>query len=228
QVQTGLTWGGVRWAFTTNHAGNWHPFTWLSLMLDRTVFGEGAFGFHLTNVLLHAANMAMLPLLLSRMTGDIWRSALVAAIAAVHPLRVESVAWIAERKDVLGFFFGFLTLHAYVSYARSPSAIRYALLAAAFAACLLAKSFLVTLPCLLLLLDYWPLGRVRFGDGAALDNRFRPPGLTWLILEKAPLLALSACASAATIHAQSAGHALADIGELPLSVRLANAVVAYG
>ncbi len=161
QVTVGLSAAGVRWAFTTFHAANWHPLTWLSLQLDASLWGTEPFGFHLTSVLLHAANAALLFLALRSLTGAYWRSAAVALLFAVHPLRVESVAWVSERKDVLSTLFGFLALWAYAGYAKAPSVPRYLLVGVALALSLLAKPMLVTLPCLLLVLDWWPLARTR-------------------------------------------------------------------
>jgi protein O-mannosyl-transferase len=201
QVQAGLTLAGVKWAFTTLHAANWHPLTWLSHMLDVQIFGLSPGAHHLVNAGLHAANAALLFLALARMTGAPGRSLAVAALFAVHPLHVESVAWVAERKDLLSTFFGLLALCEYARERR-----RIWLVALLFALSLLAKPMWVTLPFLLLLLDFWPLGR----------------GLR--LAEKAPLLALSIGSSVITMVAQTAGDA---VSALPLSVRLENAIVAY-
>jgi tetratricopeptide (TPR) repeat protein len=242
QVQGGLSWDGVRWAFTTMHAANWHPLCWLSLQLDAQFYGLRPWGFHLTSLLLHGANAVLLFLTLRRMTGAIGRSAFVAAFFAVHPLHVESVAWVAERKDVLNTFFGLLALLAYAWYVERPRPGRYHLVVACFALSLLAKPMLVTLPCLLLVLDFWPLGRfptgATQGAGATLDAAGQgadlPGGASpratswrWLLLEKAPLLALTVVSSAVTVVAQRAGGAVAD-ARLPLLPRLVNAVLAYG
>src|SRR5947208_2936793 len=158
-VQAGLTSSSLWWALTSFHANNWHPLTWVSLQLDRSVFGPDPWGFHATNLLLHTANVLLLFWALRRLTGSTWRSACVAAFFAVHPLHVESVAWVAERKDVLSTLFWMLTLWAYARYAEQPGPGRYVGVVAAFAVGLLAKPMLVTLPFVLLLLDYWPLGR---------------------------------------------------------------------
>src|SRR3954470_1576741 len=160
-VQRGLSGEGIRWAFTTGALANYHPLTWLSLMLDRTLWGDGALAFHVTNVALHATNAVLLFLVLRRMTGATWRSLLVAAIFAIHPLRVESVAWVSSRKDCLSAFFGLLAIAGYVRYVRRPSVARYGSIAALFAASLLCKATFVTLPAVLLLLDHWPLRRMR-------------------------------------------------------------------
>jgi Flp pilus assembly protein TadD len=212
-VQRGLTWSGVRWAFTTGTLGNYHPLTWLSLMLDRTLWGEGALGFHLTNVALHAINAVLLFLFLRRVTGATSRSLLVAALFAVHPLRVESVAWISARKDCLSALFGLLAIAAYARYAARPSASRYAGVACCFVASLLAKAMFVTLPAALLLLDHWPLRR--------------PRSLRLLVLEKLPLLAIALVASWATFLVQRAGGAVGGIDRYPVWTRLGNAAIAY-
>ena len=151
---------GVKWAFTTQHAGNWHPLTWLSLMLDCQLFGQRASLHHLENALWHTLNAVLLFTFLNRATGTVWRSAMVAALFAWHPLHVESVAWVAERKDVLSTFFGLLALHAYLAYVKRPALLLYALMTGSFILSLLAKAMLVTFPFLLLLLDYWPLRRM--------------------------------------------------------------------
>ena len=161
RVQKGLTLQTLGWAFADRYAGSWGPLTWISHILDWRVYGDNAGGHHLTNLLLHAATTVLLFLALQRMTGRLWPSALVAAVFAIHPLRVESVAWVTERKDVLSGFFYVLTLAAYLSYVRRPGSLaRYLAVAASFAMGLMSKPSLVTLPFLLLLLDYWPLGRI--------------------------------------------------------------------
>ncbi|MFO0581384.1 MAG: tetratricopeptide repeat protein [Anaeromyxobacter sp.] len=214
-VQAGLTWEGARWAFTTFHASNWHPLSWLSHMLDASLFGPGPAGPHAVNALLHAACAALLFLFLDRATGARGRSALVAALFAVHPLHVESVAWVAERKDVLSTAFGLLALLAYLRHAARPSPGRLAGVAALMAASLLAKPMWVTLPCLLLLLDLWPLGRTGTTP------------LRALVLEKLPLFALSIGSSVMTMRAQLAGGTVAE-ASFTLGARLATAVVGYG
>jgi tetratricopeptide (TPR) repeat protein len=220
-VTAGLSATGVGWAFTTFRSSNWHPLTWLSLQLDaslsRTPDGvPEPFGFHLTSVLLHAANAALLFLALRALTGEFWRSAVVALLFAVHPLRVESVAWVSERKDVLSVFFGLLALWAYADYVKRPSPWRYLAVATAFAASLLSKPMLVTLPCLLLVLDWWPLGRVR-----SLADWRRPA------VEKLPLLALAAALSALTYFVQARAGTVMGLETFPLSVRAENAAVSY-
>lgn len=215
QVQNGLTLKGIAWAFTSFYAANWHPLTWISHMLDTSLFGHGPAGPHLVNVLLHAVNTVLLFHVLKRMTGALWRSAFVAALFGLHPLHVESVAWISERKDVLSTLFWMLTMLAYVRYVERPSVGRYFLVAAAMAVGLMAKPMLVTLPFALLLLDFWPLGRSVRGAG-------------WkLVVEKLPLFALSAASSVVTYFAQKTGAAMTEFEYLPFGARLANAVVSY-
>ncbi len=209
RVNTGLTRENVKWAFTTAHSNNWHPLTWMSHQLDCSLFGVSPAGPHAVNLLFHVANTVLLFLWLSGLTGLRGRSAFVALVFGLHPLHVESVAWIAERKDVLSAFFGLSTLLAYGSYIRKPGALRYAGMAALFAAALLSKPMLVTLPVLLLLLDWWPLGRGR------------------RLAEKLPLFGLSALSAAATVWAQRQGGAVAGIGQLPLWLRLSNAALSY-
>lgn len=211
-VRGGISAENVRWAFGF-HAANWHPLTWLSHMLDCQVFGLDARWHHAENVALHATNAVLLFLVWRRMTGDLWPSAFVAAVFAVHPLRVESVAWVAERKDVLSGLFWMLTLAAYTGYARRPGAGRFMLVIVTFGLGLMAKPMLVTLPLVLLLLDYWPLRRAA--------------GWPQLVLEKLPLLGMSAASAVATYLAQQGAGAMAGGAAVPLKLRLANAVVAY-
>jgi Flp pilus assembly protein TadD len=216
RVEAGLTADGVRWAFTTFACGNWHPLTWLSLQLDATLYGvQHPGGFHLTNMLLHAANAVLLFLVLGSMTGAVWRSAVVAALFALHPLHVESVAWVAERKDVLSTLFWVLTLAAYGHYVRRPGVGRYLLVVLALALGLLAKPMLVTLPCVLLLLDAWPL------------RRWPAVPFRRLLLEKVPLFALAAASCAVTVVAQLGANAVKPFASVPLPARAANAVLAY-
>jgi tetratricopeptide (TPR) repeat protein len=221
-VLDGLTPAGLRWALTSQDAGNWHPLTWVSHMADVQLYGLDARGHHLTSLLLHAASAALFFLLLRAATGALWPSALAAALFALHPLRVESVAWAAERKDVLAVFLWMLTSLAYLRYARRPRASRYAAVAGLFALALMAKPVVVTLPLALLLLDFWPLGRWRPGDPA---RGWRQAGL--LVLEKLPLLALTAAASALTLRAQVAAGAMSDAAVNTLGVRVASALLAY-
>ena len=217
-VKHGLTLEGLRCSWTQLVAANWHPLTVLSFMLDVQLFGVDPAWLHRENVLWHCANVLLLLAFLRRTTGSTWRSALVAALFAAHPLRVESVAWIAERKDVLSTFFFLLALLAYAAYARRPGALRYLAVAVTFALGLLAKPMVVTLPAVLLLLDVWPLRRMP-SDRLSLAS-------TWpLVREKLPLFALSAAGSAVTILAQARSGAVRSVGGLPLTARAANAAV---
>ena len=218
-VIRGLSTEGIVSAFTHTHARNWHPLTTLSHMLDCQLYGLNASGHHLTNVILHTISVLLLFLVLKRMSGAVWKSAFVAALFAIHPLHVESVAWIAERKDVLSAAFFMLALAAYAHYARAPSALRYLLVALLFAFGLMSKPMLVTLPFVLLLLDYWPLGRV----GAQKSEV--PTRLRGLITEKIPLFALSAVSCIATLLAQRQGPSAID--QLPFLWRLNNSFVSY-
>ncbi|HEY6838841.1 MAG TPA: hypothetical protein VI389_08875, partial [Geobacteraceae bacterium] len=185
-VQRGFTPAALRWAFTSFDYCNWHPLTWLSHMLDVRLYWLAPAGHHLTNLLFHGANTVLLATFLLRVTGAFWRSLVVALLFAVHPLHVESVAWVAERKDVLCAFFWFLALHAYASYARRPAAGRYLLALAAFVLGLMAKPMVVTLPLVLLLLDVWPLEHLRPGDARPVTSPWR------LVAEKIPFLLFSA------------------------------------
>lgn len=229
EVQRGLDVESVVWALTTADRANWSPVTWLSYLLDVELFGVDAAAMHVVSLLLHVANALLLFALLRRLGGAPAASFAVAALFALHPLRVESVAWISERKDVLCALFGLLAVHAYVGFARRGGAALYASALLLFALGLMAKPMLVTLPFVLLLLDYWPLGRTRFGPDSAGVAR-QPSRLTTslLLLEKAPFLALSAGASWLTFLAQRAAGAVADTVVLPPGVRLAGALAAYG
>jgi tetratricopeptide (TPR) repeat protein len=218
-VIRGLSTEGMIGAFTHTHARNWHPLTTLSHMLDCQLYGLNAGGPHLTNVILHTISVLLLFLVLKQMTGALWQSAFVAGLFAIHPLHVESVAWIAERKDVLSAVFSMLTLAAYAHYARAPSPFRYLLAALLFAFGLMSKPMLVTLPFVLLLLDYWPLGRI---GAQKSEIRSRLPRL---ITEKIPLFALSAFSCIATLFAQRQGPSAID--QLPFLWRLENTFVAY-
>ena len=236
QVKNGLTWAGITWAFTTWHAANWHPLTWISHMVDCQIFGLDAGMHHTVNVLFHAANSILLLLLLLRWTNARWPSAFAAALFAWHPLHVESVAWIAERKDVLSTFFALLTLLAYTRFVegskihppspgsgatRSPkSKIFYVLALVFFALGLMAKPMLVTLPFVMLLLDYWPLNRIR-------NSEFGIRNFIKLLLEKWPFLALSAASCVITFLAQHHGGAVASLATVSIHYRLENVPVAY-
>jgi Flp pilus assembly protein TadD len=230
-VRNGLTSESVAWAFRTFHMANWHPLTWLSHMVDVEMWGMDAGGHHLNSVALHALNAVLLLVLLTRTTGALWTSALVAALFAVHPLRVESVAWASERKDVLAGTFFMLALLAHVRFARRPDISRAVLVWLCMALGLMAKPMLVTLPFVLLLLDVWPLGRWDRmpAEEAAPDDPPRPPPLPWtqLLIEKVPLLLLSIGSVLITINAQSSRGAVSSLTDLPLAERLANVPVAY-
>src|SRR5581483_10981430 len=236
-VLTGLSEENFVWAWTTFDASNWHPLTWLSLQWDAHFFGQAtepvavqhplARAIHVGNVLWHAASVTLLFLLLSWWTGAQWRSALVAGLFALHPLHVESVAWVAERKDVLSVFFGLATLAVYSWYALRPRWTRYLTLMLCFALSLLAKPMMVTLPCVLMLLDWWPWRRLRLGADEAAAKMFSPRSAGWLILEKVPLLIVACASSVMTILAQRAGTAFDNFESLPFALRLQNAAVAY-
>ncbi len=232
-VAGGLTWSNVVWAFTTGGDFYWQPLTWLSHMLDVTLYGMSAGGHHITNVLFHVASTLLLFGLLREMTGATWRSALVAALFGVHPLHVESVAWVAERKDVLSTLFFLLTLGAYRRYVRQPGWIRYLVVAGTFGLGLMAKPMIVTLPIALLLLDVWPLGRWplepdRASRTAAVPGPRAYPVVVRLIAEKAPLLALALASGVGTFIVQRQVGAVAGLSVLPVSHRVSNAVVSYG
>jgi tetratricopeptide (TPR) repeat protein len=214
-VMGGLSGKAVAWAFTTYYQANWHPLTWLSLQFDASLWGENAFGYHLTNVLLHAGNAALLYLALRALTGAAGRSFAVALLFAVHPLRAESVAWVSERKDVLSLFFGFLALWAYAVYVRAPSVWRSITVASFFALSLMAKPTLVTLPCLLLVLDWWPL------------CRWRSVGARQLFREKLLLFGLTAASCVMSVLSQASRGAVLSKEMIPLATRLGNALVAY-
>lgn len=228
-VKRGLTADGIAWAFTTTHVSNWHPLTWISHMLDVELFGVAPGRHHLVNVFLHALNAALLFLVISGMTGAPWRSGFVAALFALHPLHVESVAWVAERKDLLSAFFWMLAMGAYVRYAERPGPARYWPVALFFVLGLLSKPMLVTLPFVLLLLDVWPLRRLAWAAPSPDPPPARFPAVSprRLLAEKLPLFALSAVSSVVTYLAQQAGGSLNTLEHYPLQVRAANAVVAY-
>jgi tetratricopeptide (TPR) repeat protein len=216
-IQGGFTPEAIKWAFTTGHTGYWHPLTWLSLMLDYQLFGNWAGGYHLVSVLFHIVNALLLFHILRRMTAALWPSAFVAAAFALHPLHVESVAWIAERKDVLSTFLGLLTIWAYLRYIKRPGTAPYLLALLTFALALMAKPMLVTLPFVFLLLDYWPLGRVSY------ERRV----IYILIREKIPFFILSAVLSIATFLFQQSGGAVAELVYLPLKTRIFNTIFSY-
>jgi tetratricopeptide (TPR) repeat protein len=225
-VRNGLTWEGLRWAFTTTHLSNWHPLTWLSHMLDVELFGMNPGAHHLVNLLFHVLNGLFLFFFLIRTTGESWKSWIVAALFLLHPLHVESVAWIAERKDVLSTFFMAATLWAYARYAARPSAASFIPVVPLFALGLLSKPTLVTLPFALLLLDYWPLRRI--GTPVPREESGPPPpSFAALVREKWPLFALTLVSCVATYQAQSGGQSVATSEIVPASVRVSNAIVSY-
>ncbi len=224
-VQLGLTAKGVIWAFTTNHASNWHPLTWLSHMLDWELYGKSPMGHRFTNLLFHCANAVLLFLLLEKLTGAFWKSLVVAAIFAWHPLHIESVVWVAERKDVLSTFFWLLTLWAYTHYVRDKTGKSYFIALSLFCFGLLSKPMVVTLPFILMLLDYWPLNRFRLLSTA--PTRLNDSRLKILLWEKIPFLILTVLASLITFLAQKKGGAVTSVGDFSISDRITNAAVSY-
>lgn len=221
-VTSGLEWSTVEWAFSTFDAGNWHPLTWLSHALDYQVFGLNPAGHHFVNVGLHAVNAALIFLVLASLTGLPWRSWMVAALFAVHPLNVESVAWAAERKNTLSMLFFLLAVGAYLGYVKKPGAARYALVAGLFSLGLMSKPQIITLPLVLLLLDYWPLRRLRFCQVSTGGH-----SASWLLAEKIPLLLLSGLSAFITLVAQGSAHAVHTYAQLPMPARLENAAISY-
>jgi len=227
-IAAGLTWSAIRWAFTTGYFANWHPLTWISHMVDVQLFGLNGGAHHLTNLVLHVANTLLLFVLLTKMTGAVGRSAFVAALFAVHPMHVESVAWVAERKDVLSTAFWLLTTWAYVGYVRQPGVWRYVAMAMLFGLGLLSKPMVATLPFVLLLLDVWPLQRIIARDIFRRRTKAaRGPGVASLVLEKVPLFVLSAMSIGLTFEAQRQLGAIAAIENLPIGSRISNAIVSY-
>ena len=221
-IQSGITLDGFRWAYSTKHAGFWLPLVWLSFMADYQLFGLNAGGYHLTNLILHMISTLLLFWLFNRMTGTIWRSAFVATLFALHPLHVESVAWITERKDVLSAFFWMFTLCLYVYYTEKPLIRRYLLVLFSFVLALMSKPIVVTLPFVLFLLDYWPLGRW-IKDVSPIHNN----STVRLIGEKIPFIVLTVIYSIVTIGAQNKFGAIPSIEQLPFSVRIDNAMISY-
>jgi Tfp pilus assembly protein PilF len=235
-VNGGINRESFIWAFTSVETSNWFPLTWLSHMVDCHVFGLNPFGHHLVNLLFHIANTLLLFWVLKKMTGQIWPSAFVAAVFALHPLRVESVAWVAERKDVLSGFFFMLTIAAHIRYVEHPRTARYLLVMLTFGLGLMSKPMLVTMPFVLLLLDYWPLGRFQKGlgkDGQTSHScnsaklSYQTFSAWHLFIEKIPLFVLSAASSVVTFVAQRGAGAMKPGGVLPLDFRISNALVSY-
>jgi tetratricopeptide (TPR) repeat protein len=227
-VLQGFTWEGIKWAFTSFYASNWHPLTWLSLMLDRELFGTGPRAFHLVSVLLHIANTVLLFIVMVRLSGASWPSFFVAAAFGLHPLHVESVVWVAERKDALSTLFWMLTMLAYVRYVERPTVGRYAAISAVYALGLMAKPMLVTLPFVLLILDWWPLERIKphsqAESASATDYKCT---VSHLVLEKIPLFVLSALSGVMTFIAQRSGGTMSGLQVFSLSNRISNALVSY-
>jgi len=236
-IQAGITLNGLAWAFTTGHCSNWHPLTWLSYMLDCQIFGVDPGWNHLVNVFFHIANSLLLLYVLSAMTGGFWRSFFVAAVFALHPVHVESVAWISERKDVLSTMFWMLTLIAYLRYVRRPGRGSFLLTLLLFALGLMAKPMLVTLPFVLLLLDYWPLNRFNPGQkvtiqtgqlgNTAAGEEIAGRSLKFLFWEKMPFFGLTLISSVITFIVQQRGGAVAAISRFPIYTRIGNALVSY-
>ena len=223
-VQAGLTWDTIKWALTSFAEANWHPLTWWSHALDVQLFHMNPAGHHYVNVLFHAASVVILFLALLAATRRIWPSFMVAALWALHPLNVESVAWVAERKNVLSMFFFLLALYAYRWYVASPKARRYTVVAPLFALGLMAKPQVITFPCVLLLWDYWPLQRLR---SSSASPEYPARSFSWLVREKLPLFLLVAASAVITLQAQRLGHAVRTTAEFSLASRLENALVAY-
>lgn len=226
-VQRGVTLEGISWAFKDMQSSNWHPLTWLSHMLDWELFGSNAGGHHWVNVILHLFNVLLLFYLLRGLTGALWRSACVALFFAIHPMNVESVAWVAERKNLLSTALGLITLLFYGTYVRKPEWKWYLAMCVTFALCLMAKPMLVTMPFLLLLLDYWPCRRLGLHKHDPASPATESVPVARLLLEKVPLIIISAASIIMTIWAAAAGGALKSLDHFPLSVRVANSLNAY-
>jgi protein O-mannosyl-transferase len=230
-LQKGISLDGLAWATTTFHTTNWHPLTWLSYLADYELFGLNPAGYHLGNMILHLFNTLLLFILLRRMTGEVWKGVSVAALFAVHPLNIESVVWIAERKNLLSTLFWILTLLAYVRYVEKPGWKRYSTILVCFIFGLTAKSMLVTLPFTLLLLDYWPLQRLSWSDrdwsGAIQDRSERRKLLIRRLIEKIPLIIMSLVSAFVTFHAARTGGAVKAISVFPMVDRIENAIVSY-
>lgn len=228
RVHNGLTLKNIIWAFESTHKSNWHPLTWLSHMLDVQLFGMNPGGHHMTSVLFHILNSLLLFAVFNRMTGKLWQSGFIAAMFALHPLHVESVAWVAERKDVLSTFFGMLTLWSYARYAEHPDINRSLPVIGFFALSLMAKPMLVTLPFVLLLLDYWPLRRAKIRSSDDDAGNIQPKLLAFLLIwEKIPLFILSLASSFATFFVQKKGGAIGTFDTHPFFIRVSNALVSY-
>jgi tetratricopeptide (TPR) repeat protein len=233
QVMAGITWQGVKWAFTATESGFWHPITWLSLMTDREIFNYSPGGFHWTNVILHILNTLLLFFIIKAATAAPLRSAFVALLFAVHPLHVESVAWVSQRKDLLSTLFGFASLYAYIKYALYPTLRKYLTVIILFIFGLMSKPMIVTFPVIMLLLDYWPLKRIEFNknhnhyDREISLDRFSERSLTALLFEKLPLIFLSVAASILVFYTEKKVGALTSLENLNVAERCANAIVSY-
>ena len=225
-IQKGFSMDSVAWAFTTVHAANWHPMTWLSHMADCQLFGMHAGKHHLINLVFHIFNTLLLFFVFRKMTGGLWQSAFVAALFALHPLHVESVVWVSERKDVQSTFFWLLTMGCYAAYVFRPTVYRYSGVLVLFAFGLMSKPVLVTLPCVLLLLDYWPLKRFSFQEPSGKDPQNTLSNVK-LFCEKIPLFVLVIMSSGVTYYAQAKGGAVKSFDYIPLADRVANAIVSY-
>ena len=226
-VQKDLTLDSITWAFTTNYASNWHPITWLSHMIDYQLFGMNPGPHHLSNLFLHIINSLLIFIILKKMTGRFWPSGFVAAFFALHPLHVESVAWISERKDVLCTLFWMLTLWVYTWYVKCPSIKRYLIVFLLYALGLMAKPMLVTLPFILLLLDYWPLNRMSREPKNKSHHTHLYPIIQRMILEKIPLFILAIISSIITYIVQKQGGAVSSQEAIPFGTRIANAFISY-
>jgi tetratricopeptide (TPR) repeat protein len=230
-VTGGITQHSIVWAFTTGHSSNWHPLTWLSHMLDYEIYGLNPLGHHITNVLIHIVNSLLLFWILRKMTGTIWTSAFVAGVFALHPLQVDSVAWAAEKKTVLSGLFWLLTIAVYIHYTKQPRLGRYLLLFVVFGFCIMTKPVVVTLPLVLLLLDYWPLERVKWGQLGTPSSPTKvirhKASMGRLITEKIPLFALSAILCLITFVSQKSGGAVIELETVPLDYRIANMFFSY-
>jgi len=221
-IQSGITLDGFCWAYSTKHAGFWLPLVWLSFMFDYQLYGLNAGGYHLTNLILHILSVLLLFWLFNRMTGAVWRSAFIASLFALHPLHLESVVWITERKDVLSAFFWMLTLCLYVYYTEKPIIKRYLLVLFPFICALMSKPIVVTLPFVLFLLDYWPLGRWIKDVPTSRNN-----STVMLIGEKIPFIVLTVISSIVTIGTQNTAGAIVSMERFPFSVRIANVMISY-
>lgn len=218
-IQGGITTGGIQWAFVTSYFSYWHPLTWISHMGDISLYGLNPHGHHLTSLLIHMGAAAAVFLSLRYATGMLWQSALVAALFAIHPINVESVAWVSERKSVLCALWWFITVAAYVNWAKGPALSRYIIVFLCYLCALMSKPMAVTLPAVMLILDYWPLGRI--------GRQINIKGVLLLILEKLPFFVLSALSGALTIYGQAANEAVAPLTETSLALRASSAALSY-